>query len=500
MSARRRPLKVPVYASLAKKPEDVAHLKTPLTGSTFQQAAVLLELHACLLTHELFSVLLAQYSGQLQGLGFHLGQNLLLQTGDGIRLTSFLIDKVGAQFDGFMVMNVQDKRQFCQESSSYLLYAHIDSVVRRLLGDWDGKGNSVATRDYYGAFDFGMAAAPALVKYFGVPADADASVKAYPYIAQMKLLAIQANPFTGWRYFDPVGEIDSPAYVAAEFFNSNTARIPCNEAGQRIFECLLVGGEELELPALIEQLLTDTQTAANAMLRVLQLTPMQLDDASRNELVAAAGGRLGEAPSMEIDDELVLRAYEWQVLQLQKLALAQLQIVEVCRESRASLLAYLLQALVVPYHMRPVIGHPESMKAYTLEEVAGFVLGKLTRPEAANYLPMIDALVAAVGSPAAMVPVRLCPVGTVSVFRQQLAIKPCLPRYALKGLARKANGDFSQYMATVKKELNKSGTSEAQKQATLAAAERSWVPLRSPRGAASPIEDARSVSPLDLGR
>ena len=367
----------------------------------------MLELHAGLLANRLFTALLAKYREPLksESIDFRLGQNFLLQADTGTRLASLLIDRAGTSFDGNTVLDAQERRNPVTNHSSHRLYSYFDSMVRRLLRDKDGKKNSVANANYYGVFDFGMAAAKTLAANFDLPEDCVASVENYKGnenllgIEQGNLLAFQSNPFASWSYFERPHVSDpnvKQATLAAEFFTSNMARAPYQEK-KRLYELLLEGAEDLDLPQLIQQMLADTKLLATTNLHSLEMSLVRLHAGCEEELITASGGRLKRVGELSITDVAVRNALQSQVKHLQAMATEQLQTVEACQASKGCLLAYLIQALVVTDEMVPVIQVPMDFKPVKPADVVAWVLPhdnllKRNRPGHSTPTPQLHLL------------------------------------------------------------------------------------------------------------
>ena len=165
-------IKIPVLASASSK--KIAHKKFELSGETYSQAAALLELYAGLMAYCAMKALAksrcVEFQKAIKIRSLLIGLNFIQKTGKGNCLASWLVDNKSDGLDESSIFSKEQsnnslrKKQeegeavsgedFAADESSRL-FLRADSIIRRSLDDFDGKGNTFFVGHHIYIIDFG---------------------------------------------------------------------------------------------------------------------------------------------------------------------------------------------------------------------------------------------------------------------------------------------------------------------------------------------------------
>ena len=433
------PITVLTYQTSSPAPGEFCYQKGVVGETPFNKAAALLEYQAGILAFMATRAVAArrhpEFIRAADDRSLYLGPIFFLKRKDGLALASWRVvdEKAGKELEDtgspYLVSEIEQSRDF-RADPNFCLCVQVDSTVRRVLSDFDGKGNTCATATFVGVFDVGAAIAKTITGHFLTEEDQagyDSSMKEFFFIKAAKGYSHweQANPFN-WRYIpatarDEEGKpilVSEAQSIAAEFFVSNLARVPF--VGQkRIYEALLDGDEMPGLSQLIKDTLLDTEVAAKTMLVSLELSDQELASGFDEALKQAAGPHLEAGTPLVITDEAVLKAHEAQKACLTETANKQLRIVELCKKSEACLLAYLLQNITASNEFIPVIEDPSVFAGVKPAEVVRFVTTHLSEQDNEKYAKAIASLVTAVHAVDFSKTKQVaCPLAGISLLRQ----------------------------------------------------------------------------------
>ncbi len=410
-------LTLPVLSGSSKT--KISYTKFTLSNDAHDQAAALLELHAGAMAYCAMKALAkarcAEFMKASEIYSLLIGLNFIRKAGKDYCLASWLVDNKNDELDENSVFAIEQSNNSLQEkrkkgdtvSGEYFaadessrLSLRADTIVRRSLGDFDGKGNTFFVGHHIYIIDFGAAISPVMVDFFPPETYKDRYDKSTLQFLDIKKSpgfseANQLNPFN-WLYIPPPSEDQNSAVViAAEFFIANQSRVPY--IGQKkLYEALLEGEQDLDLGALIADTLFDTEVVANSNLACLEMPLETLIEACYQDLIEAANGHLKNDGTLEIDEEKVLSVFEAQRERLKLIAQHQLAIVKNCKESKACLLAYILQNITATDEFNPLIKDPSAFFGNSPAYVMGFFMGKLSEAGREKYGPAIKQIAKAV--------------------------------------------------------------------------------------------------------
>lgn len=479
---------VSLFQPASGRPGGIYFPKEPSETPAFHQAAILLELHASLMAYRALEALTAVRP--VVDVDMRMGLNFLLagKSGKMSQLASWGVAKKGTQFDdisygygdGYFVSLIEENngkelrgnRWHYEPNENYQRALGYDDAIRRSLGDFDAKGNTVLHKDFVAMFDWGAAIAKTMTDHFPpqhyrnqydnsmLQFEDDEST---PGIVSSKGYHhwVQANPFN-W----------SPAKGSpgSESFASNLSRVP-HVGNQTLYEALLDGREDFDLPTLIADTLINTEIVARTNLDSLEMPLTKLNTSVFKPLMAAAKRHLEKAGEWKITDGRILLVFESQKEYLKEIAGKQLAIVGNCKRSKSCLLAYLLQSITASDEYVPVIEDPSQFAGQSLPYVMGYVFGKLSKEGRKKYAPAIRLLAQAVNRVqlSAVEKTGLEPPNLLLPCERKFVAKSMLPSYALRKPLREKPNSYN-FMSWVRGQIKKAGVGQAVAVATRKAA------------------------------